>query len=570
MAKLKTGNLIMNMLGFMRPLTRLKVFYQICIIIVVMLVVIVFMGINSFSTIDTMGTVVDDLYKKSTDELNNINTATQSLEAIRTNYLEVLSNTSKTGRLMDAFTLEDRVFQIQSLKKYSPDAVDRIAERFSEVIKLMRPPATPEKYEQLTIILEEINTSLVSLQTNVIQTSTDLMADANNKKDMAFWVTIITTSIGFLLSVIIGIMIASSISIPLRGMVDAAKSLATGDLTENINAGGSAEVAAMAGGLNQAIHGLRDLVRGINEQSNTLSVASKELSEASTDTGQSALQVARAMEELAKATNEQTTQINQAVETINLLSGLVRKVSTDTEMIALASEKVANSAKMGQKATGNVANEINDLFESTKEVAEVIGELNKTSEEISDITAMIEGIAEQTTLLALNASIEAARAGEQGKGFSVVAKETGKLAEQSKQAAKTIESLINQMRERTHSSVEAIQKGIQKAESGKNLIDEANITFVEIFRDLTNNLEQIEAVAKSARQMAKSNDGVINAITTIAAIAEETMASTQEVSATAQQQTASVEQVTALSENLAQIANQLKRSISAFDIGEKH
>ena len=81
---------------------------------------------------------------------------------------------------------------------------------------------------------------------------------------------------------------------------------------------------------------------------------------------------------------------------------------------------------------------------------------------------MIGGIAEQTTLLALNASIEAARAGEHGKGFSVVAKETGKLAEQSKQAAQLIADLIAQMRKRNTHAVEVINRGMQKVEAGKH------------------------------------------------------------------------------------------------------
>ena len=285
------------------------------------------------------------------------------------------------------------------------------------------------------------------------------------------------------------------------------------------------------------------------------------------DTGRSANQVAAAMNELAKAASDQTEQVNQAVETINLLSTLVKKVSDDTENMASASEIVSQSAQIGQKVTGDIANEINQIYDSTREVADVIEQLNTTGEEISEITVMIGGIAEQTTLLALNASIEAARAGEHGKGFSVVAKETGKLAEQSKQAAQLIADLISQMKKRNTHAVEVINRGMQKVEAGKHLASEATVTFEQIFNSLKNNLNQIEAVAVSARQMAKSNENVINAITAIAAISEESMASTQEVSATAEEQSASVEQVTALAENLAQIADNLKDSISVFEIG---
>lgn len=191
----------------------------------------------------------------------------------------------------------------------------------------------------------------------------------------------------------------------------------------------------------------------------------------------------------------------------------------------------------------------------------LIDGLNKTSDKIGEITEVIGGIAEQTTLLALNAAIEAARAGEHGKGFTVVAEETGKLAEQSKQAASMIVELVNQMQSRTQSTVMAMGQELMKVKTGHNLTSETIGTFNEIFRALMANLTQIESVAKSAKQMADSNEHVISAIHNIAAITEESMASTEEVSATSEEQSASVEEVTALAENLSQIADNLKHRL---------
>jgi len=200
-------------------------------------------------------------------------------------------------------------------------------------------------------------------------------------------------------------------------------------------------------------------------------------------------------------------------------------------------------------------------------VSEVIEELNRNSIEINEITTVIGGIAEQTTLLALNASIEAARAGVQGKGFSVVAKETGKLAEQSKQSAQMIFDLITGMRLKTRHAVEVIQKGMARVEAGKSLAGEAAVTFENIFKDLRDVLAQINTVAISAQNMSQKNEQVISAITTIAAISEESMAGTEEISATAQQQSASAEEVSSLAENLGEIADKLKESIAAFEVG---
>ncbi|HEX7712741.1 MAG TPA: methyl-accepting chemotaxis protein, partial [Bacillota bacterium] len=280
-------------------------------------------------------------------------------------------------------------------------------------------------------------------------------------------------------------------------------------------------------------------------------------------------EVAKAMDDLAKGSMEQTEQINQAVLTVNRLAELVRKVTEDTGRITKASEQVAESAQLGKKASNDVTRGINELFDFTREVSGMINRLNDASGQISEITAMIENISEQTSLLALNASIEAARAGDYGKGFGVVARKTAKLAEESKQAAQDITGLIVQMRNQTEHAVEIMQKGINQAQSGKEAVDKAEQTFGSIFDSLSENLNRIREVATSAHLMGESNESVVNAITTIAAISEESSASTEEVSASTQQQTASIEEVIALADNLSQIAEDLKRSVAAFKLEEE-
>jgi methyl-accepting chemotaxis protein len=179
---------------------------------------------------------------------------------------------------------------------------------------------------------------------------------------------------------------------------------------------------------------------------------------------------------------------------------------------------------------------------------------------------MIHGMAEQTTLLALNAAIEAARAGEHGRGFAVVAQETGKLAEQSKQATILIVDLINKIKKQTDQAVIAMEKGMERAERGKNLAIQTSATFEEIFKSLNDNQDQIEVVAKSARRMAESNTVVIEAINEAAAISEESMSGTEEVSATAEEQSASAEEVAALSDNLRRIAKSLQLAVELFEL----
>ena len=192
--------------------------------------------------------------------------------------------------------------------------------------------------------------------------------------------------------------------------------------------------------------------------------------------------------------------------------------------------------------------------------------MNQASAEINEIASMIGNIAEQTTLLALNAAIEAARAGEHGKGFSVVAIETGKLAEQSKQASQKISLLVDEMINRSGNAVDVIKQGIDRAQESKTLTAQATVTFQTIFKELGEVLAEIHKVAGSAQRMAERNESMINAVNYLASISEEGMSSTEEVAASVEEQSAGAEEVAFLAENLADIANKLKQSVTAFRV----
>jgi methyl-accepting chemotaxis protein len=372
---------------------------------------------------------------------------------------------------------------------------------------------------------------------------------------------------------IISYLVAQQISAPIKDMVKVVNLVAMGNLTRTVKFEGkrgflkvSKEFGQLVDGFNHAITSLRSLITHINEQAQTLAIASKELRNASTESGRSAAEVAKAVESMAKASLEQTTQINQTVNNVTQLGQLVKKVSHDSLRIADSSKQVAVSAQNGQQVSSDVVSDIGALYNITKEIRSIIEEINQSSERIKNISSLIEGFAGQTTLLALNAAIEAARAGEHGKGFSVVAQETGKLAEQSKQSSEEISNVIVEMINRSIHAVKTIQNGVTQFEASKTLTSEAASTFENIFKQLNDTLTQIQEVALSAQKMAEHNDQVITAISSVAAITEESMATTEEISASVQQQSASAEEVAALASNLSEIVDAMKVSVTTFQI----
>jgi methyl-accepting chemotaxis protein len=414
----------------------------------------------------------------------------------------------------------------------------------------------------LSSLIESIIDGLFASSNTEVKTKTE---DNYTTANRTILFMLAMAAIGLLAALALGIVISRSISKPIKSLTGAAQQLATGDLNVAVTpVNAKDETAILTNAFVKMADSLRGLVTGINEDSNTLNMASQELKNASNDTGKSAHEVAKTMEELARAASEQATQTNEAVESINVVAELVRHVSNEVGNISVESKKVAQSAQLGQKSTNDVAQEMMKIYDMTKEVTRVIEELDKSSVEISSITALIQNIAEQTTLLALNAAIEAARAGEHGIGFGVVATETGKLADQSKQAAQLIESLIYKMSKRSRQVVQTMSNEIRVVESGKNLAANATTTFGNIFDQLNHILQQIDRVAVSAQKMANRNEGMIGIVTNIAALSQESTASTEEVSAAMEEQSASVEQVNNLANNLATISDKLQQSIAQF------
>lgn len=543
-------------------LIRLKVFYQILVIIAMM---IIFLGLQTYmnlKTINTMQQTTQVLFTEHSNELNQITKLKQDITNLQVSYLEALLNDNHSAYQAVLNLIENNIIFDWM------DEEDRksVSGKFESIKKLVTQTPSSSNYALLRNHFFELSLVINQIESKLSLSTVGLIANNNQFLSESKSTGIIIVTASFLLSIFIGLLIVNSISVPLKQVEKAAKAIAIGDLSHKITTIGSPEILKPINGLNQAIDGLRDLVKKINSQSKILFTTSQELKIASSETGKSASEVAQAMEELAIGSTKQAEQITQTADTIRSLSEIINQVSDDTEKIASASEEVARAAKVGLQATIEGTNEIQELYLSTKKINKIINELSNATSEIGEITSVIQGVAEQTSLLALNAAIEAARAGEQGKGFAVVAQETGKLAEQSKQAAGLIVDLITNIRLQTTEAVKTMEIGMQRAESGKNLTIETSETFKKISQSLSNNLVQIEAVAQSARKMAESNNVVIKTINDMAAICEENLASTEEVTATTEEQSASTQQVAALADNLNQIADNLHQAVAVFKL----
>ncbi|NIR27712.1 MAG: HAMP domain-containing protein, partial [Gammaproteobacteria bacterium] len=225
----------------------------------------------------------------------------------------------------------------------------------------------------------------------------------------------------------------------------AAKNVADGDLTSTITLRSDDEMGSMAETLNQMIRTLNEAFTKIAGVSETVYAHARQLSSSS--------------DVLMQGTKQQSRQIDQVVTSSSEMSQSIIDVARNTSDASEATRQAADIAREGKVIVEESVEGILGLVKSIESISETIEGLGMRSSEIGEIVTVIEDIADQTNLLALNAAIEAARAGEQGRGFAVVADEVRKLAEKTSNATGEIAEKVAMIQEETGRTIAAIKEG---------------------------------------------------------------------------------------------------------------
>jgi methyl-accepting chemotaxis protein PixJ len=256
--------------------------------------------------------------------------------------------------------------------------------------------------------------------------------------------------------------------------------------------------------------------------------------------------------QLAAEAIAQTNQITQTLEAVEQMSRSIAEVANNAKIAAEVSRNASAVAETGGAAMEKTVASILQLRETIAHTAKKVKRLGESSQQIAKIISLIDQIAMQTNLLAINASIEAARAGEEGRGFAVVAEEVGELAAQSSEATKEIEMVVENIQKETAEVVKAMEIGTAQVVEGTHLV-----------KDTKKNLEQIVAVSVQIDRLLQS----ISAATVSQAQTSQTVTNLMQTIAKASERTsdASCEVTSSLSETV-EIAKQLQASVETFKV----
>ncbi|WP_310601722.1 methyl-accepting chemotaxis protein [Anaerosporobacter sp.] len=309
---------------------------------------------------------------------------------------------------------------------------------------------------------------------------------------------------------------------------------------------------------------LRSVIGGIIESTDVLKESSQKLSVTAERTQETTDIVERAVSEISKGAMtqaEETTVANEhVIEMGNYIASTVSDVSQLTTRASAMNESSAEA--MG------ILEELQESNVQTKEAIEMIytqtNTTNISAQKIREVTNIITDIAEETSLLSLNASIEAARAGEQGRGFAVVASQIQKLAEQSDKSAKNIQNIIGMLIKDSDQAVETMEVVKDTIEKQSEKVELSRTKMVSVSKGIQNFTEGIGEIRKRTTKLDEERTYIVDAVQNLTAIAQENAASSEETSASVRELTDTMKEVSDAITLLKQITERLSAEVEIF------
>ena len=379
-------------------------------------------------------------------------------------------------------------------------------------------------------------------------------------------ITIAFVIIACIISLLIGSVIAHGILKNMKRISKSLNKVTQGDLTVQVSAGGHDEFQSLARTATNMVLNNKKLVQKLAGTTVQLEASSDDVHNVSNSINEYSSDITKAIDEISIGMTKQSEHAGECVVKTNELSEKMKAISDMVEKAEQLSDKTEKMIRQGTEIVETLSARARETSEITSKVGESIELLKKESETINGFAQTINEISAQTNLLSLNASIEAARAGEAGRGFSVVAEEIRKLADDSGVAAGEIKNKVENIASQTMATVENANKAEGMVAHQQEAVAQVTTVFQEMNNQMQELFENLKEIGDCTASADVERNETLDAVENISAIIQQTASSSSLVRDLASELLNNVEKLSQTAEVLDDNMNGLKTEINAFTI----
>ena len=563
-----------------------KVQNKLLIIILVSIFISTVIGIYGFTQTRSMSIDMEKIYEEKFIPNNWISGAVQTNLRIDSILVEMMLTTdleekkelhSEINTGVDAVLANFAKYEAMDL---TPEEREQLANFYTAVEKLTGNQdlliehalagRNDEAYKLFVDVVRDARGDLITSLTalNDIKEKQTAQISSTNiaQADKVTRTIVIVNVIGCIILITISLLLTRLITRPLNIVKTQLETVQTGDLTIRSSYDSKDELGTVVQSVNNTVTTLQDALKQVNVAANSVGDSANELTANIEQASSAASQVAVSTQEIASGSEHSKQQLEANAIILDKVSSqlsLFEKELLDVDAIAL---KAYNEATVGTSIINENVSQMQTVQQSIANSNDVILNLSSKVGEVDEILKVINGISEQTNLLALNAAIEAARAGEHGKGFAVVADEVRKLAEQSLQSTKSIATILSNIKQDTTQSVQIMSIAMKEANEGLQKTVATATKFDDILTSTQEVAPKVEMMSNTMSTMQNDFKQFANNADSILSIAINNAANTEQVSAFTQEQAAAMEHMRSSAQALTEVSEQLNKVTNQFKL----
>jgi methyl-accepting chemotaxis protein len=362
------------------------------------------------------------------------------------------------------------------------------------------------------------------------------------------------------ISLALAFWMSRTITKPVHNLLSVATAVAEGDVSNQVEVRSTDEIGELAQSFNQMVVYLQEaaavadhianndltmqvkprsdkdtLGHSFKKMTSNLTTVIRGLGDNAHELLSAANEIAATSEQMSRGANDQSTQVDQVATAIEEMSASIIQASKNAGAATDTSRSAAENASQGGNIVAETIKGMQRITDQVRSSAKSIGALATSADRIGEIINVIDDIADQTNLLALNAAIEAARAGEQGRGFAVVADEVRKLAERTGKATGEISEMIKSVQQQTEDAVKSMEEGIKQVESGTGLADRAGQSLGEIVSMSQQVMSMVKEIATGSDEQADAAEQISKNVQQIATVVKESVKGAEQAATAAEE-----------------------------------